>query len=759
MGEGTSPFAAAYEGLIANGFTTIPISPDSKAPSEWRGGRWQGMKNWQRFRDARAPDFIQRVWAGFPDANIGIVTGTRATAGQIVACVDFDTDDPDILDTLTRSLPPSPVRKRGRRGFSAFYLVPAGTVGYRTPICELLTDTRQTVVPPSIHPDTGQPYQWLGPSTLLNTPATALPALTDADLDRFKDTIESLIKMPIDPVKAVAPLVLSEGSTIWRRVNTTAYSNLDAWVPKLGLAKLQRTPGGYKAVATWRPSTRGRPLEQRACNLSISQAGAKDFGNGDTFTALNLVQTAMGVGLDEAFDWLSTQLGLKEAELPLPMAGSAVTAQETIDAATGEILPAPIKRTNELPDHLTRVPGLLGEVVEWIVSSARRPNRTLALGAAIPVIGTLMGQAIAGPTLSATHLYIVALAPTGAGKDHPLRSIMTILKGCNADRLVGPDEFISMPAVISFLVKKQLSVCPIDEIGAFLKRLGHFKASAYEKSVTKMLRSVWGASFRSIMTPEWAAKESKEIKNPAMSIYGVSTPQEFFSALEGDDIVNGFLNRFLLLTSETKAKDTNPELDPLAIPRDLALKLAAFRNAMNQIAPEDLTAPIGEDRKIKRMTWGAGAEAAYNGLKLDIDRISRDPEIEPYFARTGEMAVRLATIVAAGCGRMQVSQEDMAWGAEIALWSANRMADMAGSYIAENEAQRTHNRIIRIIAERGGRASHRDVLRALKGGVRSRDLDDVIKGLTASGVLARHETKPPGGGPPTYIYEMIKNPA
>lgn len=759
MGEGTSPFAKAYEGLTANGLHIVPISPDSKAPSVWRSNRWEGLKNWQRFRDARAPDFIQRVWAGFPDANIGVLTGTRVTAGQVLACVDFDTDDPEILDTLTRSLPPSPVRKRGRRGFTSFYLVPAGTVGYRTPVCELLTDTRQTVVPPSVHPDTGQPYAWLGSSTLENTPATALPALTDADLDRFKDTIESVIKMPIDPIKAIAPIVLGDDATIWRRLNTAAYSNLDAWVPQLGLVKCQRTPSGYKAVAAWRPSTTGRPLEQRACNLSISQGGAKDFGTGDTYTALNLVQTARGVGLDEAFDWLSSQLGLKEAELPLNLPAPAQV--EMVDAETGEILPAtPAKKTSELPDHLTRVPGLLGEVTDWIVSSARRPNRTLALGAAIPIIGTLMGQAIAGPTLSATHLYIVALAPTGAGKDHPLRSIMTILKGCNADRLVGPDEFISMPAVISFLTKKQLSVCPIDEIGAFLKRLGHFKASAYEKSVTKMLRSVWGASFRSIMTPEWAAKESKEIKNPAMSIYGVSTPQEFFSALEGDDIVNGFLNRFLLLTSDTKAKDTNPVLDPLAIPRDLGLKLAAFRNAMNQIAPEDLTAPIGEDRRLKRMTWGAGAEAAYNGLKLDIDRISRDMEIEPYFARTGEMAVRLAAIVAAGCNRMIVEPDDMAWAAEIALWSANRMADMAGSYIAENEAQRTHNRVVRIIAERGGRASHSQIVQALKGSVRSRDLKDVITVMLEGGrIIVASKATPPSGGPPTFTYELVRNPA
>src|SRR6185369_12961553 len=183
-----SPFAAAYEGLIANGFHILPIAPDSKAPSEFRGGRWRGLNNWQRFRDERPAEFVQRVWAGFPDANIGVVTGTRASATHILACVDFDTDDPEILDTLARSLPLSPVRKRGRRGYSAFYQVPIGTQGYRTPICELLTDTRQTVVPPSVHPDTGLPYAWETEKTLLNTPASELPVLSADDLARFRDT-------------------------------------------------------------------------------------------------------------------------------------------------------------------------------------------------------------------------------------------------------------------------------------------------------------------------------------------------------------------------------------------------------------------------------------------------------------------------------------------------------------------------------------------------------------------------------------------
>jgi hypothetical protein len=68
-------------------------------------------------------------------------------------------------------------------------------------------------------------------------------------------------------------------------------------------------------------------------------------------------------------------------------------------------------------EALTYVPGLVGEITEWIVSGAKRPNRVMALGVASVVVGTLIGHAVKGPTGSATHLYVIILAPTGYGKD------------------------------------------------------------------------------------------------------------------------------------------------------------------------------------------------------------------------------------------------------------------------------------------------------------------------------------------------------
>jgi len=64
-------------------------------------------------------------------------------------------------------------------------------------------------------------------------------------------------------------------------------------------------------------------------------------------------------------------------------------------------------------ERLTYVPGLVGDITEWIVRGAKRPNRMMALGAAIVTVGTLCSQRVVGPTDSGTHLYIIIIAPTG----------------------------------------------------------------------------------------------------------------------------------------------------------------------------------------------------------------------------------------------------------------------------------------------------------------------------------------------------------
>lgn len=778
-----SPFDAAYQQLLANGYSVLPIAPDSKAPSEYRAGRWYPMKRWEQYRYDPAKPFVAKMWAGWPEANIGIITGTKATGEHMVAAVDYDTDDLDILADLESSLPPSPVRKKGRRGYTAFYLVPLRTKGFRTAIVELLTDTRQTVIPPSVHPDTGQPYVWMGEQTLLNTPAHTLPVLSEDELERFIEQVEVLTKKPVKPAEIAPLLILPDNEQKFGRVlNNAAYSNLDRWVPDLNLPKLERThTGSYKAVAHWRPSSTGRSLMERSPNLSIMPGyGARDFGTGDSYTAIDLVMRSLDISLDDAVKFLTSRLGIGTERFEVPkieieQAPAGIEAprnlpeipesyeQDMIDPTTGEIIEEvagtdlPVEETqfNEVPDHLLVVPGLVGEIMDWIVSSSRRPSRVLALGPAIGIVGTLVGGSVVGPTDSATHTYIIALAPSGAGKDYPLQAIGRLLAAANLKNLVGPSEFISMPSVVNFLQRQSLSICAMDEIGAWLKRLSNRNASGYEASISKILRTIWGINYGSYATPEWAQRASVDIPNPALSLYGVSTIEEFYEGLEGGDIKNGFLNRFLVFSTTKRAVDQDPAID-IEVPKELALKLAALRNTVMQLTDADMSAPIGATRQRKKMVWNGG-RGPWVELSAELEKLKEYRERDPFYARTGEMAIRLASIRALGCGRMEVEKDDMQWGRELAMWSARNMENAAAGYMAENENQKTYNRVLRMIEDAPGKTLHRRaLLQKLRGAVKARDLEEMLKSAIESGEIEENKKIPLTGGKPSVVYRIVR---
>jgi hypothetical protein len=141
---------------------------------------------------------------------------------------------------------------------------------------------------------------------------------------------------------------------------------------------------------------------------------------------------------------------------------------------TGEALGVPYRTWDEVRvpagandlEALTYVPGLVGDIVEWIYSGAIRPNRMMALGTAITVVGTLIGRYAQGPTGTATHLYVVIL-----GKDWPLHAARVLLKAIGARDLIGTSGFASAPGLWKLLEKQPLRLCLVDEMGDELSKI------------------------------------------------------------------------------------------------------------------------------------------------------------------------------------------------------------------------------------------------------------------------------------------------
>jgi hypothetical protein len=197
---------------------------------------------------------------GEGDTGIGILTGPPSHG---TVAIDIDTDDRAVMAAITGLLPKTEIRKRGAKGETRFYYGPAIVVSKSWKIdgktvVELLGPGRQTVLPPTLHKDTGLPYEWTGLFALKDVVPDVLPLL---GIDIIEAITAALVPFGYEAEKAA--LVgngFDDDPSPHRELNDMALANLAAWVPALNLYHCCQARGGYEAVPVWRPSTTGRAL-------------------------------------------------------------------------------------------------------------------------------------------------------------------------------------------------------------------------------------------------------------------------------------------------------------------------------------------------------------------------------------------------------------------------------------------------------------------------------------------------------------------
>jgi hypothetical protein len=738
------PFEQRAERLFERGYAVVPIIPGTKKPGFLCNGHWIGLMAWSTRFNGRASRPQERAQWGRGDAGIGVLGGPPS---QDLIGVDIDTEDADLLAAVLAELPPTPVKKTGAKGETRFYHGPgiasqSWTVAGKR-VLDIIGAGKQTVLPPSIHP-TGAPYRWLTPDTLED--------LQPQDLPRLPSDIAERITAALAPFGYEAPppqgsAAGTDDDSPHRQLNDAALAHLAAWVPALKLYKCRVGRGGYEAVAVWRPSSTGRPNKDRTRNLKISPKGIRDFGAGVGYTPIDLVMAALGIDLDAAFGFLSKCLGWATVELAIEVeAGNETDAtsapEPTIKANGGAGNEANVKKA-PAPDPLesyTRVPGAVGDVVDWIVSTARRPNRVLALGAAIVTIGTLIGRRVAGPTRSATHLYVVTVAPATAGKDHPRRCILPLLEAANAGVHAHLGDITSQSGFNRVMKNIPLSVVVIDEIAGFLGRITSPQSSYWERRLSGKLREQWSCSFGAIGTMTSAEYSDTRILCPAMSIFGTSTNAEFWSVLQGCEVENGFFSRFLVLDSNLQPPDQDPADDSFRVPQALGARLAELYCWDSNLL---MTARLNDPEvqfAPRVLSWNdRDARDRYRELTQWVEReLDDDMGKQAYLGRVAETAIRLATIRAAGRGgaRARVDLSDMEWGADIACIAITAMMEQSVNNLAPTLRGEFADRLIRMI-QRHGTLSRRKLQQHVRGRYRTGEVNDMLNQAIEAGLIIK----------------------
>ena len=211
------------------------------------------------------------------------------------------------------------------------------------------------------------------------------------------------------------------------------------------------------------------------------------------------------------------------------------------------------------------------------------------------MVGTLIGRRIEGPTDSATHLYVILLAPTGYGKDHPLQCGSALMHASGrgdllGTRLRGMGE--CAPGFTKRIRRNPLMVCFVDELGDELAKVSEAGGGGvWVTAITGLLKKCYNA-WATINTAEKVGEEIERIDWPAVSIIGAATPEMFFNSLQPRDLESGFANRLLILPFEGygRPREQSPRSELKHPPKEPVAGLRALPKQSN-IAEQTSTLP------------------------------------------------------------------------------------------------------------------------------------------------------------------------
>lgn len=183
---------ATAKTLFLNGYCPLRLEP---------GEKYTKATGWST--DTPTEQKLDRVFAR--PSNIGVRLGDILKDGTCLIAIDIDIEDMTVIRAVERAIGEKVPCKRGKKGYTYFvrldrelkthkiYLSRPDETGTikKKPVIDVLARGAQTVVPPSIHPETQLPYTWVSKATLLDVVIQNIPIYTPALIDEIRGFLKN----------------------------------------------------------------------------------------------------------------------------------------------------------------------------------------------------------------------------------------------------------------------------------------------------------------------------------------------------------------------------------------------------------------------------------------------------------------------------------------------------------------------------------------------------------------------------------------
>lgn len=446
---------------------------------------------------------------------------------------------------------------------------------------------------------------------------------------------------------------------------------------------------------------------------------------------------------------------------------TAVTGVETIDThdvgASDTTSTAP---QFDLPDAFLHPPGLVGEIADWICSWTAEPIRIHAIGAALVIIGTLMGRKIYSQTRpSSAALYIGAIAPSGMGKQHPQDAVRLALDEVTGSSALHCGWNVSLPALVMALHTNASKVMVADEFADKLIGLRSKNASTSQSAISEGLRSLWGTNTGSYSPDVSLARGDAKIMRPHLSFYGASTVKDFVRSLVSKDVTNGLFNRFLILPRFGEV-ERRPDPDGImTLPSALKDRLQWLSACLSPMQLTMAARGDGYPGDPILVPFDASAMAINEANRRHQQKMlqaSEDDDALMLWGRFAEQVKRVAMIVAVGRSpgdpaSISMTAPDMEWAGALVTYSIEQFIGMVRRDMVESWVQAQHKLVLGIVRA-AGTISRADLVHRLDGRIQKKAREDVVSSLLDGGNIEALKVDPgPRGGRPKEVYRWIRD--
>lgn len=688
------------------GYAPIPDKYMSKHPA---------IKGWNAYcENMPTKEEIQEWGITFQQSNIAIATG----AASNIAVIDVDTDDPEMLELLRAHLPSSPVERVGSKGFARFFrwngvsktevVKVNGNI-----IFEILADNKKITIPPSVHPN-GMQYEWVGAS-LLDVKKEELPTLPPNVSGNLNAVLSA--RYGVDSISHKG------------KVSSMTNGRTDALI-----SEASRLIGDMELGKVTLDEVIVELIKYDADNHSNPKfADVGEFPHTDIYTnalcfVADLLKSFQNRRCKENKHYITLMMPkvLEHSHKEIIEDHLKKKSQKQEDQKK---LSHGLKMRTELP----KMSGLLLDIQQFILDNSWVKQPNLAFSASLAFVSTLINRSMVFYR-NAPNLYLLNIAPSGAGKDVPQQSVKNLLLEHDQSGLLGAGDYVSDASLMDNLSVQPARIDVIDEAGGLLKSVNRGGAT-YNAKMADFMCELFTSSTSYFAGRMTAQGQRGACFRPFVNLLMSTTPRGFQEGVTLNAVEKGLLGRCLLFKGDARIKGSVPTGNQKLKP---ATSQAIYSIITMQITDTHTVQGSSITQKYVDVKADEDAQKLLSELhdKFEDQRVNSEEndKILPILARCFQMICKVSLISAVSRqpGKIPiVNVEDVKFAARVADYNLANFESALSEFIFENQQEQNVNRVLNYIKSKEDGVRMSDLSRNIKG-INKRERQAIIEDLLES---------------------------